>query len=232
VVVVTGASAGIGRALTLQLVDRKARVVAVARSAADLEELASGSGDALLPVQADVSDEASVQLVVDRVAQVHGRPDVVINNAAVGFLAPFLVSTPDAWRRTIDTNLVGVMLMTRAFLPAMLEARRGLVVNVGSTGAGGWPYLSVYSATKAGLEALTKALDREYASDGVRLICVEVSSTHSTRFGAGFDPRYLAQATQSWTELGLPWDRPRSPEESAGEILKIIEGHYGAYVAP
>jgi NADP-dependent 3-hydroxy acid dehydrogenase YdfG len=163
-VVVTGASSGIGRALARTLVDGGARVVAAARSTEALQALAAELGERLVAVPVDVCDAAAVE----RLAATAGAVDAVVNNAGVGSIEPFLASDPAQWRRTLDTNLIGALLVARLFLPGMLDAGRGVIINVGSASASGWPYLTLYAASKAALLTASTALDREYAGRGVR----------------------------------------------------------------
>jgi len=229
VVVVTGASMGIGRALVLALARRGARVVAAARSEEMLDQLAAEGGPSVTAIPVDVADEGSVRRLAATVSRHCDAVDAVVNNAAIGHLAPFLESSPAEWREIIDINLVGALHVTHAFLPGMLAAGAGLIVNIGSTGASGWPYLTLYSATKAGLQAVTVALDREYAGRGVRVLSVELGPTQPTGFGARFrNPDHLAAATDAWTALGIDWNRPIAPEESAQRILTTLEDAFTA----
>lgn len=215
-VVVTGASSGIGRALAQALVGDGARVVAVARSADKLQALAAVLGTALVPLAVDVADPAAVE----RLAAAAGRIDVVVNNAGIGHVEPFLASDLARWRLTLDTNLIGALLVTRAFLPGMLAAGRGLIVNVGSSSATGWPYLTLYAASKAGLQAASAALDREHAGRGVRVQYVEVGPTAGTGFGTHSDPAHLPGAARAWTELGIAWRTDVGTPDAAARTLR------------
>lgn len=215
-VVVTGASNGIGRALTCELVGAGAHVIAAARSADKLAELAAELGAAVRPLRCDVANARDVE----RLAAEAGAVDVVVNNAGIGHVEPFLASDPARWRQTLDTNLIGALLVTRAFLPAMLEARRGVIVNVGSSSTTGWPYLTLYAASKAALQAATHALDHEHAHSGVRVRYVEIGPTAGTAFGFASDPAHLPLAAQAWTELGIPWQPDQSEPQSAAQLLR------------
>jgi 3-hydroxy acid dehydrogenase/malonic semialdehyde reductase len=218
-VLVTGASSGIGRALATALVGRGARVVAAARSADRLASLAAELGPALEPVVADVAAPGDVQ----RLVAAAGRLDAVINNAGSGQVEPFLESDPAAWRATLDTNLIGALLVARATLPGMLAAGRGAVVNVGSASASGWPYLALYAASKAALHAASVALDRECAGSGVRVLHIEIGPTKDTDFGLRSNPAHLPRAARAWTELGIPWNvGVTSPADSAAAILAAL----------
>ena len=219
-VVVTGASSGIGEALARDLIACGARVVAAARSAEKLRALADELGASLVPVPTDVADADSIA----RLAATAGAVDVVVNNAGFGHVEPFLAGDPARWRETLDTNLIGALLVTRAFLPGMLDAGRGLIVNVGSASATGWPYLTVYAASKAGLQAASVALDREHAERGVRIRYVEIGPTVGTGFGTQSDPAHLPTATDAWTRLGIDWNTGVSmPDTSARAIRIAIE---------
>jgi 3-hydroxy acid dehydrogenase/malonic semialdehyde reductase len=216
-VVVTGASSGIGRALAGALVAEGARVIAAARAADALRQLAVELGASLEPVAADVAQPAHVE----RLAAAAGAVDAVVNNAGIGYVEPFLESDPARWRETLETNLVGALLVTRAFLPGMLDAGRGLIVNIGSASASGWPFLTLYAASKAALQAASVALDREHAPRGVRVQYVEVGPTAGTDFGLASDPRHLPTAARAWTELGIAW---RTDVASAETTARMIVG--------
>lgn len=222
VVVVTGASSGIGRALAAELVAAGGRVIAAARSAAALHTMARELGERLVAVPADVTDAASVA----QLAAAAGCVDAVVNNAGVGQVEPFLASDPAGWRETLDTNLIGALLVTRAFLPGMLAAGRGVVLNVGSASASGWPYLTLYAASKAALQSASLALDREHADRGVRVAYVEIGPTAGTSFAARSDPAHLPRAREAWTALGIPWCTDvTTPQASAQALCATLVRH-------
>jgi NAD(P)-dependent dehydrogenase (short-subunit alcohol dehydrogenase family) len=222
--VVTGASSGIGRALAIGLARRGMSVVACARSPAPLRDLAADGDSRLHPVVADVTDPRSIQALVDTARRLCGHVDVVINNAGIGYVEPFLGSEPAHWRDTVETNLFGALCVIQAFLPHMIESGEGLVVNVGSAAVTGWPHLALYAASKAALNAATMCLDRELTGSGVRVIAVEIGSTTGTAFGARSRAEHMATATQSWTAHGIPWTEGlASAEDSAQRIIAAIE---------
>lgn len=222
--VVTGASSGIGRALALALTARGMRVVAAARSLDQLNDLAREAGSALHPIAADVTQADSVRRLVDAARERCGGIDAVVNNAGIGYVEPFLASDAVHWRDTIETNLVGALSVTRAFLPLLVAAGRGIVVNVGSAAVSGWPYLALYAASKAALAAASLAIDRELAGTGVRVLSVEIGSTSGTGFGSRSDGENIAAATRAWTESGIPWvEGVVTAEASAQKIIDAIE---------
>lgn len=225
-IVVTGASSGIGRSLALQLAAAGAKVVATARSAERLAALASEGGDDLYGLATDVSDPASVRRLAEWIEMRFGGIDALVNNAGIGYLAPFLSSTPEQWRETIETNLYGALRTMQAFLPHMLARQRGVILNVGSNAASGWPYMTLYAASKAALDAATVAVDREYTGHGVRVLTVDVGPTRGTEFGSRFtDAEVLAQATETWTRLGIAWTDFSTPDETAARIVDLLNQH-------
>lgn len=221
--VVTGASAGIGRALAGELVRRGARVIAAARSIERLQELRRELGERLLPAAVDLTSEESVGGFGAWVNDEIGAVDYLVNNAGIGHMDAFLDTNPAQWREAVDTNLYGPLFLIRSLLPRMLAAGRGVIVNVGSSAAAGWPYMTLYAASKAALHAATLSIEREIAGRGVRLLSVEIGPTNGTDFGTRFNRGKIDNATRRWKELGLPFDRPVSPEASAQTIISAIE---------
>ncbi len=163
VVIVTGASAGIGRAACLALDAAGARVAMIARREDRLRENASKMNDALV-LPADLTDLGAVERAIDRAVEHFGRVDVLINNAGVSELTTIEDLTPEAMRRVLDVNFTAAVTATSRLLPAMLRQHRGLIINIGSPGAFlGVPYFSSYAASKAALHGWTRALQSEWA---------------------------------------------------------------------
>lgn len=167
VALVTGAAQGIGRAIAERLACDGARVAANDRtSSPTLDDVAAATGG--LAVAADVADSVAVEAAVTTVEQRLGPVDLLVCNAAVMDLAPFGDHDHDAWWRQIDVNLSGTYHAIRAVLPGMRRAGGGRIVVIASGwGVVGWPNATAYSASKAGLIALTKSLGRELAPDGI-----------------------------------------------------------------
>ena len=154
-------------------------------------------------VATDLRDEAQVERLVDGAAARHGRLDVLVNNAAVGHLRTVAEGRTEEWRADLETNVLGTLVACRAALRHMLPRGSGDIVNVSSASVhGGWPYLAVYAASKAALDALSSGLRAEVASRGIRVMTVEVHNV-ATEFASTFDPALLAVAIERWTERGL-----------------------------
>jgi short-subunit dehydrogenase len=186
VVVVTGASSGIGEASALRFARAGARVVLAARRLDRLDALAEriGShGGEARAVRCDVTEAADVTNLVERTLGDLGRCDVLVNNAGIPGGGPFRDLTPERIERIVGVNLLGVMLVTKAFLPAMLERARGHVVNVSSiAGRFATPGSSVYGATKHGVVAFGESLHYELKPLGVLVTTVNPGFTRTEGF--------------------------------------------------
>jgi len=169
---VTGASSGIGAAFARALASRGERLVLVARRRDRLAALAEelGGEEAAVVVAADLAQPGAPGELAARLAELGVEVDCLVNNAGVGLSGPFLKQDGDRVESMIALNVRAVVGMTRAFLPAMVERRRGRLVNVVSMSAfQPVPYLTVYAATKAFALAFTEGLAGELADTGVRL---------------------------------------------------------------
>jgi len=179
-VVVTGASTGIGWAVTQVLTQRGFHVFGSVRKAADAERLTAAFGAAVTPLVFDVTDEAAVRAAARTVeATLDGRPLAgLVNNAGIAVAGPLLHLPVDEWRKQLEINLTGVVITTQAFAPlvgARLPAagRPGRIVNIGSVGGrNANPFMAPYCATKFGLEGLSESLRRELLPFGVDVIVV------------------------------------------------------------
>lgn len=178
VVVITGASSGIGRCTATHLAARGARVVVTARRADELDDLVreiEASGGQTLAVPGDVTREEDLRAVARAAIDRFGRIDTWVNNAGI-FIQGRVQDVPlDEVRRQLDVNLVGAINGTRCALYAMLPRGEGVVVQVSSIAAEqGAPYLSAYSAAKAGINAFTEAVRTELQGSGVALSVLHV----------------------------------------------------------
>ena len=170
-VLVTGASSGIGAACARQFAAAGARLILCARRAQRLDALAAELATDVTTIELDVRDRDAVTRAFTDV----GPVDVLVNNAglAAGF-APVPDSDPDDWDRMIDTNIKGLLNVTRTIVPAMIAAGRGHVINVGSiAGHETYPNGAVYCATKAAVDRITQGLRIDVLGSGVRVSTVD-----------------------------------------------------------
>lgn len=184
IVFVTGASAGFGAAIARSFVKGGHRVVAAARRKDRLDALAAELGDALLALELDVRDRDAVAAVPSSLPADFAAVDVLVNNAGLALgVEPAQRASLDDWTTMIDTNCTGLVQMTRAFLPGMVERNRGHIFNLGSI-AGRWPYPggNVYGATKAFVRQFSLNLRADLLGTALRVTDIEPGLCGGTEF--------------------------------------------------
>ena len=170
IVFITGASAGFGAAMARTFVKNGHQVVLAARRKERLDALAQELGDSALPIQMDVTDKRSIEEALSMLPQSWRQIDVLVNNAGLALNTKPAHEVPlEDWETMIATNVQGLVTMTHALLPQMVERGSGLVINLGSV-AGHYPYPggNVYGATKAFVEQFTLNLRADLVGTGVR----------------------------------------------------------------
>lgn len=176
VVIITGASSGIGEATARRLVRSGAKLVIMARRPERLHTLArelDPTGAAVLAVTGDITSDADRRRLVAEALKKFGRIDVLVNNAGFGTRGPLELVPVEAIRRNFETNVFSLLALTQLVIPAMRERGSGCVVNIGSVaGKIARPLSSVYDATKHALEALTDGLRGELQPFGVRVTLI------------------------------------------------------------
>lgn len=177
VVLITGCSSGFGKLAAIAFAKRGDTVFASMRNVAKagaLRDEAAAAGVSVEVVQLDVTDRASVDAAVAAARQKAGRIDVLVNNAGIGAVAPTEEFDDDETLRVFDTNVFGVLRVTRAVAPIMRAQRSGRIVNVGSlAGIIASPFRGIYSATKAAVEAITDATYYELHPFGIHVCVIE-----------------------------------------------------------
>ena len=171
-VFVTGASSGFGAAIARRFATEGFRVVAAARRAERIKEVAAELGPRVLPVTLDVRDRAAVSGVVSTLPDEFAEIDILVNNAGLALgMGPAQEADLDQWDQMIDTNCKGLAYCTRAILPGMVERRRGHVISLGSV-AGTYPYPggNAYGGSKAFVHQFSLALRSDVHGTGVREI--------------------------------------------------------------
>lgn len=176
VVVITGASQGLGRVLTCRFVEEGALVVAAARNEANLSALAERlnvDGEKVFPVRTDIRLWDQVQNLVEKCIKKFGKVDVLINNAAVWTGERIEQVSPEAIEAVVDTSLRGTLWTTRAFLPQLMNQRRGQVINVSAlVGKRGHPRSATYTSVKRAVGEFSRALREEVRPYGIGITCV------------------------------------------------------------
>jgi NAD(P)-dependent dehydrogenase (short-subunit alcohol dehydrogenase family) len=172
---ITGASRGFGRTLTEAVLEAGDAVLATARRPEQLDDLAARYGERIRAVALDVTDAAAAAGAVAEATAVFGRLDVVVNNAGYANSAPIEEMAEDDFRAQIETNLFGVVNVSRAALPVFRAQRSGTFVQFSSIGGrvGGTPGMGAYQTAKFAVEGFSEVLASEVAPFGVKVIIVE-----------------------------------------------------------
>jgi NAD(P)-dependent dehydrogenase (short-subunit alcohol dehydrogenase family) len=221
-VLITGALTGIGRATAVAFARQGANVVVSGRrddaGRALADELRREGAAAAEYLRADVSRETEVATLIRAVVERFGRIDVAVNNAGTeGALGPVAEQSEDNYRKTFDTNVLGVLLSMKHELPQMLKQGAGSVINLSSVaGQIGFPGASVYVASKHAVEGLTKSAALEVAASGVRVNAVApgpVDTEMLTRFTGGSNEAKAGMVAM------MPARRAASPDEIAETIV-------------
>jgi 3-hydroxy acid dehydrogenase/malonic semialdehyde reductase len=184
IVFITGASAGFGAAMARTFVKNGHQVVLAARRKDRLEALARELGESALPIAMDVTDKNSIEEALSMLPQSWRQIDVLVNNAGLALNTKPVYEVPlEDWETMIATNIKGLVTMTHALLPAMVERGSGLVINIGSV-AGRTPYPggNVYGATKAFVEQFTLNLRADLVGTGVRATNIAPGLCGGTEF--------------------------------------------------
>ncbi|MBZ9985821.1 SDR family oxidoreductase [Mesorhizobium sp. BH1-1-5] len=211
---VTGAASGIGRAIATSLRAEGARIVLADRQADTLQALASQLGGEVFPLPLDIADASAVDACLEQVPAEFRDIDILVNNAGhdIGGRIRFDQGSPDDWSAIIETNLIGLMRVTRAILPGMVARGRGDIVNMSSISALRIvPEQAPYSASKAGVHMLSDIIRGELAETPLRVIEImpgltrtnivttrhrgdeEAGRQYFERFGMALDPEDVAR---------------------------------------
>lgn len=208
VVVITGASSGLGEATAHRLAREGARLVLGARRLDRLQALArelSLGEDAV--VKTDVVDRAQVRALVDRAVQMHGRVDVMLNNAGLMPQAPLERLQVDEWDRMIDVNLKGVLYGIAAVLPHMQRQKSGHIINVSSVaGHRVGPGFAVYAATKFAVRALSEGLRQEVKPYNIRTTVISPGAVATELPNSVTDPDAAARVRKFYDDAAIPAD--------------------------
>jgi NADP-dependent 3-hydroxy acid dehydrogenase YdfG len=208
VVVITGASSGLGEATARRLAAEGAKLVIGARRLDRLQALARELGiPAEAVVQTDVTKHEEVKRLVDRAVEIHGRVDVILNNAGLMPHSPLERGKVDDWDRMIDVNLKGVLYGIAAALPHMTTQKRGHIINVSSVaGRNVRPGSAVYAATKAGVLMISEGLRQEVKPYNIRTTVISPGAV-ATELPQSITEADVAQGIKGYYEaVAIPAD--------------------------
>jgi NAD(P)-dependent dehydrogenase (short-subunit alcohol dehydrogenase family) len=226
---ITGTSSGFGRALAEEVLAKGERVVATARKPEVLRDLTQKYPDTARAVKLDVTNLEEVKSAISEAINEFGRIDVLVNNAGYALVGAIEETSDEQIRQQFDTNLFGVLNVTREALPILREQKSGHIVNIGSNvGFAAMPSLGIYSATKFALEGVSEALAAEVAAHGIKTMLVE-PGPFRTDFGARgvFAENPLPQAYPSPAQLAESFQKFKNiagdPVKAVRVIIEAVE---------
>ena len=211
---ITGGSRGIGKGIALKFAQQGARILLVGRKLSGLEPAAEeirAQGGQAACFQADVSQAGQVEKLAQAVLEQEGRVDILVNNAGISKEMPFLEMPIETFDEIMTTNMRSVMLVTRAFLPGMLERKAGSIINIGSGAAlRGLPGSAAYSASKAAVVCFTQALGDEVRklerNIRINAICPGPGCSRSRSAGSSSSkPAATCSARRPWGTPPSSW---------------------------
>jgi NAD(P)-dependent dehydrogenase (short-subunit alcohol dehydrogenase family) len=223
IAVITGAGRGIGRAIAVELAKRGCDIALLGRTLESLADAAAAviaEGARAVAVQCDVADASAVEAAASRVYADLGVPDIVVPNAGVVHRVAVSAMSEEEWDEVIDVNLKGTFLVTRAFLPRMLDLHRGRFVAIASISATlGTARQSAYCASKWGTVGFVKSLAEELRGTGLQAMCVMPGSVDTdmlkgSGFAAAMQPEDVAR-----TVAFLALDAPDAMNASSVEVF-------------
>jgi NAD(P)-dependent dehydrogenase (short-subunit alcohol dehydrogenase family) len=228
VALVTGGSGGIGKATAIILADRGADVAVLARSENQIQstanEITEKTGRPCLPLAGDVSDYGQMQDRFAKLMDRFGRLDILINCAGINNPKPILETSIDEWQEVINVNLTGVFICCKLGSEIMVNQREGTIVNVSSVQSRVGGRSAQYSASKAGVEGLTRSLARQLADFGIRVNAVAPGSTETN-----LAKKYWSQSTREKLIRETLLRRIAQPEEIA-RVIVFVASREGSYV--
>ena len=228
---ITGASSGLGRAIAEAALERGYNVVATARSKTALADLAGSGSGRLFTARLDVTDKQKIRSAVLEAEQQFGGIDVLVNAAGYGYLAAIEEGEDDGIRAQFETNVFGLLDVTKAVLPTMRARRRGMIINLSSLGGlvafGATGY---YHATKFAVEALSESLSHEVAPLGIKVMIVEPGAFRTDWAGRSMVESSLSiedyKETAGQRRLAtraVSGNQPGDPEKAAAAIIDAAQ---------
>jgi NAD(P)-dependent dehydrogenase (short-subunit alcohol dehydrogenase family) len=226
---ITGTSRGFGREWAIAALERGDKVAATARDTSTLDDLAAKFGDALLPIQLDVTDRDADFAAVKQAHDHFGRLDIVVNNAGYGHFGFIEELSEQEARDQIETNVFGALWITQAALPYLRAQRSGHILQVSSIGGiTAFQNVGIYHASKWALEGFSQTLAQEVASFGIHVTLIEPGGFSTDWAGSSSKrseplPAYAEAREEAERLRAQRVSKPGDPKASARAVLKIVD---------
>ena len=226
---ITGSSRGLGRAFTVAALEAGDKVVAGARKPEQLAELESRFDRNIRTISLDVTDEVQARKAVETAIETFGALDVLVNNAGYGNVSPIEDTSVQEFREQIETNLFGVIIMTKAVLPHFREQKRGHIIQVSSIGGRIGPIgRAPYAAAKFGVEGFSESLSKEVGPLGIKVTILEPGGFRTDFAGSSTElregrPEYAATVGAT-ARFQREYDgrQPGDPAKAAAVLLHVV----------
>ena len=224
---ITGASRGFGKIWAEAFLKHGYKVAATARNIDSLKELTTQYGDALLPIQLDVTNREACFAAIEKTKEYFGQIDVVINNAGYGLIGAIEEASEQEARDQIEANVFGLLWVTQAALPVMRAQGNGHIIQLSSAlGVATLPVLGIYNASKWAVEGLSETLATEVKAFGINVTIVEPNG-YATDWGGSSAVHTQAikayDGVKAAFEAGLTEDSYGIPEATADALLKLVD---------
>src|SRR4051794_35721918 len=225
---ITGTSRGFGREWTIAALDRGDKVAATARDVSNLDGLVANYGEAILPIQLDVTDRDADFAAVRQAHEHFGRLDVIVNNAGYGQFGMVEEISEQEIRTQLETNLLGALWITQAALPYLREQGSGHILQVSSIGGiSAFPNTGAYHASKWALEGLSQSLAQEVAGFGIKVTLIEPSG-YSTDWAGSSAKHATAMPVYEPVRLRAAQARakrftPGEPAATRDAVLRLVD---------
>ena len=226
---ITGTSRGFGREWAIAALDRGDKVAATARNLATLDDLVAKYGDAILPIELDVTDRAAAFAAVRQAHARFGRLDVVVNNAGYGHFGMIEEVTEDEIRAQLETNVLGALWVTQAALPYLRERGSGHFLQVSSIGGvSAFMNTGAYHASKWALEGFSQSLSQEVAGFGIKVTLIEPAGYSTDWSGSSAKhsaplPAYDPVRDEAARTRAQRYSAPGDPAATRDAILRIVD---------
>jgi NAD(P)-dependent dehydrogenase (short-subunit alcohol dehydrogenase family) len=229
IALVTGGGSGIGLAITGRFVRENIRTIIVGRDASKLNAAAQKLGEGCIPMCFDLTNLAGIPALVKKIADQYGSIDILVNNAGINQKKEFTEVTDDEFQQVLMTNVTAVFALSREVVKYMIERKKGAIVNISSMASQyGIPKVIAYTASKAAIEGMTRAMAVELSPMGIRINCIApgfIATDMSARALNGDKERM--QKVMSRTPMGAlghPDDIAESALFLASDAAKYITG--------